>query len=77
MCIATMKSMTAAQKSKNVLKVSGIPCEIVNIDPMITKHGCAYGLEFPCAYTRDIKRFFSQKKVAYGEIIGEYRDNLS
>lgn len=70
MCIAAMKSMTIAQKGRTALKSSGITVEIINLDPMLTKNGCAYGLSFPCARRDDIERILKSKKIAYGEIIG-------
>ena len=70
MCIAAMKSMTLAQRGKAVLATYGIPCEIVNLDPMIPKNGCAYGLSFPCSKAEELERILKQKKIAHGEILG-------
>lgn len=70
MCIAAMKSMTSAQKGKNVLAAMGVYCEIVNLDPMMTENGCAYGLSFPRLGADEVARLLNRKKIAHGEILG-------
>ena len=71
MCIAAMKTMTAAQKAKNALRGAGIECEIVGLDARLTKNGCAYGIRYPCALGERVMAIFRQRGVAYGEIMGE------
>ena len=70
MCIAPMKSMTAAQKGKTALNSDGVHAEIVSLDPMLTKNGCAYGLSFNCTDKEKSVRILKTKKIAHGEIIG-------
>ena len=70
MCIAAMRNMTAAIKGRNALASVGIPCTIVNLEPTLTKRGCAYGLSFSCAHLGRVKAILSQKRISFGEILG-------
>lgn len=71
MCVATMKSMTYAIKAKKLLEYAGIGAEIVNLDPALTRRGCAYGVSFPCGRTVDAKRLLRTRGIEYGRILGE------
>ena len=44
MCTASFKSMTMALKAKKTLTESYIECEIIKLEPNMTKKGCAYGI---------------------------------
>ncbi len=70
MCIAAMKNMTAAIKGRSALEAVGIRCTIVSLEPTLTKRGCAYGLNFACAYLERAKSVLSSKRISYGEILG-------
>ncbi len=70
MCIASMKSMTAALKGKAALEASLIDCEIVSLDPALTEKGCAYGVSFPSARRFEAERILKAKKIPYGKILG-------
>ncbi len=70
MCIASMKTMTAALKGQRALAGAGIGTQIVSLDKTLTKNGCAYGLSYPCHMSRDVERILNAHKVAYGELIG-------
>lgn len=65
-----MKNMTLAMKGKSALESHGISCEIVNLDPMMTENGCAYGLSFSCSMSDELIRILAKRKIAHGEIIG-------
>ena len=56
--------------ARKALASEGIVSSIVSIDPNITKHGCAYGIGFNCAYVGRVKRILQEKGIAYGEIFG-------
>lgn len=71
MCIATMKSMTLALKARTALESGGIPVTIVNLDPAITKRGCAYGIRFSCQKKKDALRLLESRHIAWGEILGD------
>ena len=72
MCIAAMRNMTAAMKGRNALENAGIPCAIVGLEPTLTKRGCAYGLSFSCAHLGRVKTILSQKRISFGEILGQH-----
>ena len=69
MCIASIKSATAAEKAKRILQRNGISCSVVSLDPMLTKRGCAWGIEFKCFGEYDAKQLLRSAHVAYGELI--------
>ena len=66
-----MKSMTYAMKAEKALSAKKINCEIVKIDPQLTKRGCSYGVKFDCGRLDDLNKVFSEKGINYGDIIGE------
>lgn len=70
-CIIAMRSQTYASRGKRTLAGCGISAEIVSIDPSLTKHGCAYGLEIygDCAAAQTC---LSSHRVPYGDILGGY-----
>lgn len=69
-CIASLKSMTHAEKAKRALEAERLRCEIVNLDKNLTRHGCAYGLEFDCAQSERVKRILDRRGLGYGDILG-------
>lgn len=70
MCIASMKTLTAAHMARKALAAAGIVSSIVSIDPNITRKGCAYGIGFNCSDSVRVKRIFREKGITYGEIFG-------
>ena len=70
MCIASMKTMTAAIKGQRALSGAGIRAQIVSLDRTLTKNGCAYGLSYPCEKSREVERILNINKIAYGELMG-------
>jgi len=70
MCIVSVKTMTAAIKARKALSGAGIESEILSLDRTLTKNGCAYGLGYPCAESRQVERILKMSKVSYGEFIG-------
>ncbi len=71
MCIASMKTMTAALKGQRALAGGGIKAQIVSLDRTLTKNGCAYGLSYSCEKSREAERILNMNKIAYGELIGK------
>lgn len=70
MCIASMKTMTAALRGQRLLLGAGIESQIVSLDRTLTKNGCAYGLSYPCTRDREVERILNAHKVAYGQLMG-------
>ena len=69
-CISAKKTVTHAVRAKRVLAASGIRCEVVSLDPGVTKRGCAYGVSFPCEMTDRVRTVLGKYDLDYGEIIG-------
>ncbi len=69
MCIVTCRNTSIAVRVRKTLKEKGIDGEIVNIDPAITKRGCAYGVELSSVDCFAAEEILRKKHVGYGEII--------
>jgi transketolase C-terminal domain/subunit len=70
LCIATGRSMTDAMRAMRAIESKGIRCQIVNLDPTVTKNGCAYGVSFNCAEESKVRRTLETTGIPYGKIIG-------
>lgn len=71
MCIATMKSMTQAMRARAALEARGVRCEIVSLDPSLTRRGCGYGVRFSCVHKDIALAVLEAKRIGYGTVIGE------
>lgn len=69
-CIIAMRSQTYASKGGRLLQKAGIPYTIVNIDPSMTRHGCAHGLRIPAYRCVEAKAVLDKNHLAYGDILG-------
>ncbi|MBQ9704040.1 MAG: DUF3343 domain-containing protein [Clostridia bacterium] len=69
MCVASVRSMTHAQKAKKALEKHLIECEIIKLEPYMTKKGCAYGVKFQCVNLYTAKDALDKSSVKYSEII--------
>ncbi len=69
-CILAMQSMTYAEKAKRAAASLAIRCEIVSIDPSVTRRGCAYGLTFPCREAERLLASLDKKRIPYGDVLG-------
>lgn len=69
-CIIAMRSQTYAAKGGRLLQKNGIASAIVSIDPSLTRHGCAYGLQISQAQCANAKAVLDRHKVSYGDILG-------
>jgi hypothetical protein len=69
MCVASVRSMTYAQKAKKALENHLIECEIIKLEPNMTKKGCAYGVKFQCINLYAAKDALDKNSVKYTEII--------
>ena len=69
MCLISLKSMTYAIKAKKALDDYYIDSEIVKLDPKMTKHGCAYGVQFNCVNKEQAVDALKKWSVRYTELI--------
>lgn len=65
-----METMTLALKAKRLLDSRGIYCEIVSIDPSVTKKGCAFAVKLDCNRVMHATAMLGERRINYGEIIG-------
>ncbi len=68
MCIASLKSMTVAMKARKALEEAYIDCEIIKLEPNMTKKGCAYGIKFNCVNINSLENILKKKRVNYTDI---------
>lgn len=68
--ISSMKSMTHAQKAKRILWNAGVRCNIIGIDRSLTRHGCAYGIEYSEYDARLVQRLLAEASLDYGDVLG-------
>ncbi len=73
MCVASTRTVTAAQMAMKALAREGISSELVSIDPSVTKNGCAFGISFSCSDEEKVRRILNKEKVPYGVILGSNR----
>jgi hypothetical protein len=60
--------MTMAIKAQKALMDAYIDCEIIKLEPNMTKKGCAYGIKFDCINIYSATNVLNQKRVKYTEI---------
>ena len=63
MCIASMKTMTAALKGQRALLGAGIRAQVVSLDRMLTKNGCAYGLSYSCENSSLAEKILNTNRI--------------
>ena len=68
MCIVSMRSMTMAIKAKKALNSVFIDCEIIKLEPNMTKKGCAYGIKFDRINMHAVTNVLNNKRINYSEI---------
>ncbi|MBR4961865.1 MAG: DUF3343 domain-containing protein [Clostridia bacterium] len=69
-CIIAMRSQTYAAKGGRLLQKAGIPYKIVGIDPSLTRHGCAHGLQIPVLRCGEARVVLEKHHLAYGDVLG-------
>lgn len=70
-CIITMKSVTYAEKAKRIARSAGFHGTVINVDPSVTKRGCAYGISLPCRDAAELVILLQRRNIPYGEIMGD------
>ena len=68
-CIAAINSLNKCIKASRVLASSGYFCKIVNLDPKLTKYGCAYGIEYSCTEESAIKGVLRREHIDVTQFI--------
>ncbi len=63
LCTAVIGSMTLAIKAQNVLADAAIRANLTKISSGETHGGCAYGVDFPCAQSANVRMILSRADV--------------
>ena len=69
MCKIAFKSLTAAESAKRLLTSRGIACEVVAIDPALTKRGCSNGVSLPSPSCKRALEILDDKRIQHGDVI--------
>ena len=68
--VSSLRSATHAEKARRILKNAGIACSVVGLDRNLTRHGCAYGIEYPAANAERVRRLLAENALGYGDVLG-------
>lgn len=67
--ILTFNSQTAAIGAKRALKRDGIPSRVVDVDPRLTRRGCAYGIELERKYSAAAIDSLAARGIEYSAVL--------
>ncbi len=62
-CTAVIGSMTLAMKAQTVLSEAAIRTGITKISSGQTHNGCAYGVDFPCTQSANVRAVLQEAGV--------------
>ncbi len=72
-CTAVIGSMTLAMKAQSVLAEAAIRASLVKISSGRTQNGCAYGVDFPCTQSANVRTVLSRAGIR----VRDYMEGLS
>lgn len=75
-CIATIPSLNICIKAQRALAKHAIYCKIINIDPKITRRGCAYGIEFTCSDEKNVRYILRREGIRPSEFLSKEKEKL-
>jgi hypothetical protein len=70
-CTAVIGSMTQAMRAQSVLAESAIRATVVKISSSHTHNGCAYGVDFPCTQSGNLRTVLERAGVKVREYLRE------
>lgn len=70
-CTAVIGSMTQAMKAQSLLADAAIRGGITKISSARTHNGCAYGVEFPCTQSANVRTVLERGGVRVREYLQE------
>ena len=62
-CTAVIGSMTQAMKAQTVLAEAAIRASITKISSSETHNGCAYGVDFPCTQSGNVRMVLTREGI--------------
>jgi hypothetical protein len=75
-CIAAIPSINICIKGQKALTENGIFSKIVNLEPSLTKRGCAYGIEFNCSEKSKVKSILQHYGIKVSQYVSGDGTNL-
>ena len=68
-CTAVIGSMTQAMKAQSLLAEAAIRATGTKISSSRTHNGCAYGVDFPCTQTANVRTVLSKAGIRVREYL--------
>ncbi len=68
-CTAVLGSMTLAMKAQGVLAEAAIRATLTKVSSTRTHGGCAYGVDFPCTQSANVRMILSRAGVRVREYL--------
>ncbi len=69
LCTAVIGSMTQAMKAQTILAEAAIRASLTKISSSKATGGCAYGVDFPCAQSGNVRIILEQAGVRVREYL--------
>lgn len=70
-CTAVIGSMTQAMKAQSVLSEAAIRSTLTKISSSRTHNGCAYGVDFPCTQSGNVRTVLERAGVRVRDYLKE------
>ena len=68
-CTAVIGSMTLAMRAQSLLAEAAIRASVVKVSSSQSRNGCAYGVDFPCTQTANVRAVLSAAGVRVREYL--------
>ena len=68
-CTAVIGSMTQAMRAQTVLSEAAIRTTLTKISSAKTQNGCAYGVDFPCPQSGNVRMILERAGVRVREYL--------
>ena len=68
-CTAVIGSMTVAMKAQSLLAEAAIRTSVVKVSSAKATGGCAYGVDFPCTQTANVRTVLDRAGVRVREYL--------
>ena len=69
LCTAVIGSMTQAMKAQTVLSEASIRATLTKISSSKTMGGCAYGVDFPCTQSGNVRMILDRAGIRVREYL--------
>ena len=69
LCTAVIGSMTQAMRAQTVLSEAAIRATLTKISSTKTHNGCAYGVDFPCTQSGNVRTILDRAGVRVREYL--------